>query len=68
MAARLRSHPDVLNVAEGDGEVRASLADPDAAGTVVAAAVEAGPVGQVRTEQPTLEDVFLALTGRAVRD
>lgn len=56
---------------EADGvTVTARVADaPTAAPQVVRAAAAAGvDVTQVRTERPTLDDVFLALTGRSLRD
>jgi ABC-2 type transport system ATP-binding protein len=69
VAAALEGHPGVRSAtATAGGEVEVLLADDALAGDVIAAASAAGHVGQVRTEQPTLEDVFLALTGTGARD
>lgn len=47
--------------------VRVRLTDPSLAGPVVEAASLAGPVRGLRTEEATLDEVFLSLTGRGVR-
>jgi ABC-2 type transport system ATP-binding protein len=61
--AALESHPAVTAVSVSGDNVRLTLPDESAAAEVVALAVAAAPVGGLRTEQPTLEDVFVALTG-----
>jgi linearmycin/streptolysin S transport system ATP-binding protein len=54
-----------LVVARRDGEHRVQTADPLAELNRLAAV---GPVGEFRLERPTLEQVFLRLTGRQLRD
>jgi len=64
----LAARPDVLAVERDGGEVRVRLKRDDAAAGVVAAATAAGRVTTMTTESPSLEDVFLTLTGRALRE
>jgi len=64
----LLARPDVVGVGHGRGELRVRVADAGAAAKVVAAAAAAGRVLTMATESPSLEDVFLGLTGRALRD
>jgi ABC-2 type transport system ATP-binding protein len=54
-----------LVVARADGEHRVQTADPLGELNRLAAV---GPVGEFRLERPTLEQVFLRLTGRQLRD
>jgi linearmycin/streptolysin S transport system ATP-binding protein len=54
-----------LVVARGDAEHRVQTADPLGELNRLAAV---GPVGEFRLERPTLEQVFLRLTGRQLRD
>lgn len=49
----------------GHGEERVATRDPM---TVVSQALQAGEVTGLRVERPDLETVFLALTGRSLRD
>jgi ABC-2 type transport system ATP-binding protein len=58
----------VLGTKVEGNELRVTLAREDAAAPVVAAASGAGKVTSVATLSPSLEDVFLSLTGRALRD
>ncbi len=53
---------------DDDGSVRVSLARPDAAAEVVAAAGRVARVAALRTEEPSLEEVFLRLTGHEPRE
>ena len=64
----LASRPDVLDVSRDGSEVRVRLKRDDAAAAVVAAATSAGKISTMTTESPSLEDVFLSLTGRALRE
>jgi len=64
----LTARPDVLSVSREGDEVRVRLRKDDAAARVVAAANAAGQVRTMVTEAPSLEDVFLSLTGRALRE
>ncbi len=69
-AAELRSFPGVARVAHEDGEVLLYTSDvPATIGAVLAAAdgLGAAPT-DLGVRRPTLEDVFLELTGRALRD
>jgi ABC-2 type transport system ATP-binding protein len=68
VAEALERHPAVSSATVRVDEVDVRLADDRDSGDVIAAASAAGHVGRVRIEQPTLEDVFLALTGAGVRD
>jgi ABC-type multidrug transport system ATPase subunit len=63
LVAALESHPAVNAVVVTGDEVRLTLPDEAAAAEVVALASATAPVEGLRTEQPTLEDVFVALTG-----
>jgi ABC-2 type transport system ATP-binding protein len=55
--------------ATADGEtVRVPLVRDDLAAPAVAAASAVAPVLAVRTEEPSLEEVFLRLTGRGLRE
>jgi ABC-2 type transport system ATP-binding protein len=64
----LRTLPGVEQV-ERDGDQVAVAGDGPLLATVAAAlADEAVPVADLRTEEASLEDAFLALTGRAPRD
>ncbi|MBK5308213.1 MAG: ABC transporter ATP-binding protein [Frankiaceae bacterium] len=51
-----------------DGVVAVSLPRDDLTAHVVRVAADAATVTSVRTEQPTLEDVFLRLTGQELRE
>jgi ABC-type multidrug transport system ATPase subunit len=64
----LSDRADVVNVSRDGGRLRVRLQREDAAAEVVAAAAAAGRVTTMTTESPSLEDVFLTLTGRALRD
>jgi ABC-type uncharacterized transport system ATPase subunit len=55
-------------VVEADGTARARVPDEHAVADVVAAARAIAPVAEVRVEEPSLEDVFLRLTGRELRE
>lgn len=57
--------PPVLVAATSDGEVRTPTARPLEALTALAASTT---VTDFRVDRPTLEDVFLSLTGRSLRD
>jgi ABC-type multidrug transport system ATPase subunit len=58
----LSGHPDVASVRSDDGTVRVSV-DPASAATINRVLVSAGvEVSELRPEQASLEDVFLALT------
>jgi len=63
LVTALESHPGVTAVAVSDDEVRLTLPDETAAADVVALAAATAPVDGLHTEEPTLEDVFVALTG-----
>ena len=63
LVATLESHPAVTAVTVSGDEVRVTLPDETAAADVVALAAATAPVEGLHTEEPTLEDVFVALTG-----
>ena len=67
--ALLQTLPGVTQVEQGNGHVTVSGVGDRLAGRVVGA-LEANdtPFNDLRVEGTTLEDVFLALTGRAMRD
>ena len=50
------------------GALRARLAHEGAAAAVIAAAGAVGSITGVRVTEPSLEDVFLTLTGHALRE
>jgi len=68
VASMLRSRSDVAEVVEVDHSVRARLAHEGAAAAVIAAAGTVGSITGVRVTEPSLEDVFLNLTGRELRE
>ena len=68
VAAMLRTRPDVAEVVETDHSVRARLADESFAAEVIAAAEAVAKIPSVRVVEPSLEDVFLNLTGRELRE
>jgi len=68
LTSMLRSRPDVAEVVEVDHSVRARLAHEDAAAEVIAAAGAVAKISGVRVTEPSLEDVFLTLTGRELRE
>jgi ABC-type multidrug transport system ATPase subunit len=51
-----------------DGEVHVALAHPETAARVVHAAALVATVRSLRTEEPSLEEVFLRLTGHGPRE
>jgi len=65
----LRAAPGVVHV-ERIGERVVVYGQKEGLISGVIAALEAGGIRfeNLRTEQPTLEDVFLALTGKGMRD
>jgi len=63
LVAVLEVHPAVTAVSVSGDEVRLTLPDESAAAEVVALAAATAPVEGLKTEEPTLEDVFVALTG-----
>lgn len=66
-AERLRTLGDATVVPDTSGfDVRVPTADADDALARVMRADDLGTVHDVRIDQPTLEDVFLSLTGRAL--
>jgi ABC-2 type transport system ATP-binding protein len=70
LADRLRGEPWVTEVTTGDGLVRITVSDPDAAaGGLLPLVVAAGIVlDSFERARPTLEDVFLELVGPASAD
>ena len=69
LVARLESLPGVKEVTESDGVL--SVVSEAGAGNldkVISAAQAAGGVRSIRAEKPSLEDVFLTLTGKKLRD
>jgi ABC-2 type transport system ATP-binding protein len=68
--ARLQAMPGVSSIAREDGEIVLYTRDvPSTIGAVLAAADELGAEpGNLAVRRATLEDVFLALTGRTLRD
>jgi ABC-2 type transport system ATP-binding protein len=68
VASTLRIRPDVAEVVELDHSVRARLVHEGAAAEVIAAAGAVTKITGVRVTEPSLEDVFLTLTGRGLRE
>jgi ABC-2 type transport system ATP-binding protein len=68
VAALLAQRPDVAHAAADDGTAVVRLPDDAACAAVIAAAHAAAPVTSVRVVEPSLEDVFLGLTGRELRE
>jgi ABC-2 type transport system ATP-binding protein len=69
LLARLRAIPGVKNVArEGNAVVIVSASGANNLDRILSAAQGAGGVRSVRMDKPTLEDVFLTLTGKSLRD
>jgi ABC-type multidrug transport system ATPase subunit len=68
VAALLRERADVAEVAEVDHSVRARLVHESAAAGVIAAAGAVTTITAVRVTEPSLEDIFLTLTGRELRE
>jgi ABC-2 type transport system ATP-binding protein len=68
--ARLNAMPGVTSMAREDGEIVLYTRDvPATIGAVLAASEELGAEpGNLAVRRATLEDVFLALTGRTLRD
>jgi ABC-2 type transport system ATP-binding protein len=69
-ASVFRALPDVDEVAvDDDGRIKISSRDPDLVTTVIHCLSDHGiRVTDFRTVYPNLEDVFLKLTGRSIRD
>ena len=68
VASALRIRPDVAEVLEIDRSVRVRLVHEGAAAEVIAAAGAVAKITGVRVTEPSLEDVFLTLTGRELRE
>ncbi len=68
VAAMLRRRADVAEVVEVDHSVRVRLVHETAAAAVIAAAGTVTTITAVRITEPSLEDIFLALTGRELRE
>ncbi len=68
VAALLRERKDVAEVVETDHTVRARLSEESVAADVIAAAGSVAKVTSVRVVEPSLEEVFLSLTGRELRE
>jgi hypothetical protein len=58
----------VTAVVADDGTVRVPLPTDDLAARAVAAASSVATVTAIRTEEPSLEEVFLRLTGHGLRE
>ena len=67
VAAAVAEQCDV-SASTTDGPVSVSLPRDDLAAAVIQVASKIAAVTSVRTEQPTLEEVFLRLTGRGLRE
>ena len=68
-AAAFRTLPRVLSVEESDRQLRIhGREDQFVTDLIQAVATRQIPVSDFRTETPTLEDVFLTLTGHSVRE
>jgi len=69
-AAALERLPGVRGVASSNGTVRLAVTEMGAALPALLAELDrlGAPLAFLRTHQPTLEDVFVRLTGRALRD
>ena len=68
VASLLRLRPDVSEVVEVDHSVRARLVHERAAAAVIAAAGSVTTITAVRVSEPSLEEIFLNLTGRELRE
>lgn len=68
VAALLRSRQDVAEVVEVDHSVRARLVHEGAVAQVITAAGAVATITGVRVTEPSLEDVFLTLTGKELRE
>jgi ABC-2 type transport system ATP-binding protein len=68
VADLLRTRDDVAEVLETESSLRVRLTHDGAEAAVVEAAASVGKIIALRVEEPSLEDVFLNLTGRALRE
>jgi ABC-2 type transport system ATP-binding protein len=68
VASMLRVRADVAEVVEVDHAVRARLVHESAAAAVIAAVGTVTNITGVRVTEPSLEDIFLTLTGRELRE
>jgi ABC-2 type transport system ATP-binding protein len=69
LLGRLRAIPGVKEAArEGEALSIVSASGSNNLDRILAAAQSSGGVRSIRTEEPTLEDVFLTLTGKSLRD
>src|SRR4029079_12073900 len=64
MTVLLSQHPSVAEVTLTDHSVRARLDEDSQVATVIAMAQTVAPLASVRVIEPSLEDVFLKVTGR----
>jgi len=68
VASLLRIRPDVAEVVEIDHSVRVRLVHEEAAAEVIAAAGAVARITGIRVTEPSLEEIFLTLTGRELRE
>jgi len=68
MTVLLSQHPSVAEVTRTDHSVRARLDEDSQVATVIAMAQTVAPLASVRVIEPSLEDVFLKVTGRELRE
>ena len=63
----IESHPAVVNVArDGDGTIVITLARGHHVGDLLALCASRGSIVSVRTEEPTLHDMYIQVVGGAV--
>ena len=69
LVGKLRAVPGVKQVGrEGEALTIVSESGSNNLDKIIAAAQSAGGVRSIRSDKPTLEDVFLTLTGKSLRD
>ena len=68
VAELLSSRPDVSDVTHAEDTVRARVTEETEVAAVIAAASSVTPLTSVRVLEPSLEDVFLKITGRELRE
>lgn len=66
--ARLKAIPEVVDVAVADGKVRITVRRADEAIPAIVKALDFSAVRALRVERPSLDAVFMKLTGRRIEE